>query len=57
MKVVINMGKIDFYNRGRKDWPVTIEIELRIEDKNEPVLAISANVWKHLRSDIYMGGQ
>jgi len=44
MKVVINMGKIDFYNRGRKDWPVTIEIELRIEDKNEPVLAISANV-------------
>lgn len=57
MKAVINMGKIDFCNRGRKDCPVKIEIELRIKDENKFILSICAYVWNPFCSDIYMGGQ
>ena len=57
MKAVINMGKIDFCNRGRKDCPVKIEIELRVKDENKPVLTICANVLSPIRNGIYMSGQ
>lgn len=56
MKRIINMGKIDYLNCGRKINKVTIEIELKEEEKGK-VLSISGNVWNNRETDILMGGQ
>lgn len=42
MKAIINMGKIDYLNRGRKE--CLVEIELSVKDENKPVLTICTDV-------------
>lgn len=56
MKTIIEFGKIDYHNRGKKINLVTIEMELKETDKG-PVFTASANVWNSEGSDIDMGGQ
>ena len=54
------LGKIDFMNRNKKDCPVEIFVTLSDKTKKDiyyKELSISANVWNHTHSDIYMGGQ
>lgn len=73
MKKTFNFGKIDYMNRGKKDCAVDITIELeekggkKVFDRdgnftgeycNKYVeFTASGNIWNHLHSDIYCGGQ
>ena len=56
MKKVFKFGKIAFYG-SRKINLVTVEIELKENEKNQVVFTASANVWNNLKTDIIMGGQ
>jgi hypothetical protein len=57
MKKIINLGKIDYNNTGKKANAVDIEIELK-EDKNGlPVFTACGNIWNNIKTDIYSGGQ
>lgn len=52
----IDLGKVDYNGTGRKANRVTLDV--RIEDRRgEPELSIMGNVWNHLGTDIYSGGQ
>lgn len=43
---IFNFGKIDYWNRGRKDCPVEVEICLYIDKtKNEEVFTASGKSW------------
>ena len=70
---VFDFGKIDYMNRGRKDCPVSVTIELR-ECGGEEVLtrdgkstgeycnkyiefSASGNIWNRMHTDVYRGGQ
>ena len=72
-KKVFEFEKIDYMDRGRKDCPVSVTVELR-ECGGEEVLtrdgkptgeycnkyiefSASGNIWNHLHTDIYRGGQ
>ena len=73
MKKTFNFGKIDYMNRGRKDCAVDVTISLeerggeKVLDKdgnftgdycNKYVeFTACGNIWNHLHSDIYSGGQ
>ena len=57
MKKVIEFGKIDIYGIGRKINPVTIKVELREEESDEPVFSVCGDVWNCKKTDIVMGGQ
>ena len=52
----IELGKFDYFQHGRKDCPVTVEITLRQTDKGVE-LSMCGNVWNAIRTDIYSGGQ
>ena len=53
---VIELGKIDFNNSGRKINAVDVEIELRDTNKG-PELSICGNIWNSRHTDIVRGGQ
>lgn len=55
MKKIIEFGKIDFNGIGRKINLVTVELNLKGEEK--PAFTVSANVWNSKKTDILMGGQ
>lgn len=55
MKKIIEFGKIDFNGTGRKINLVTVEVNLKGEEK--PVFSVCANVWNSKKTDILMGGQ
>lgn len=78
MKKIINFGKIDYTNSGKKNCTVEIEIELKqrggeptftidpVTKKHIPTgrttpiyqeLSICGDIWNHLHTDIYCGGQ
>lgn len=56
MHRTISFGKIDWYDRGRKDCRVTGELRLTESDKG-PCFAASAEVWNPHGTDIVCGGQ
>ena len=56
MKKVLDFGKIDYNNSGRKNCKVTIEVELREKEKGLS-LAISGNIWNPRGTDCYSCGQ
>ena len=70
---VFDFGKIDYMDRGRKDCPVSVTVELR-ECGGEKVVtrdgkstgehcnkyiefSVCGDIWNHLHTDIYCGGQ
>lgn len=57
MKKKIEFGKIDFCGTGRKNNDVDVEIELRQKEDGKKVLLICGNIWNHIHTDIYCGGQ
>ena len=69
MKTTLNLGKIDYYQTGRKLNLVTIDIELTkkvigetIDHQKLPntegyVLSISGNIWNSRKTDVCSGGQ
>lgn len=69
-KATIPFGKVDYFNRGRKDCPVEIDIEIRrkgtktvkIDGENVKVddgaeLSICGAIWNHIHTDCYSCGQ
>lgn len=52
IKKVIDFGKVDYLNNGRKDCPVTVEVDL-VDGR----LSITGNVWNARKTDCYLGGQ
>lgn len=56
MKKTFNFGKIDYHNRGRKDCPVTVEVELR-EREQGPELSICGTIWNRTKTNCYTAGQ
>ena len=56
MKRILNFGKIDLNNTGRKINKVTIEIELR-QNNGIDTLSICGNVWNQKQTDTVLGGQ
>ena len=70
---VFDFGKIDYMDRGRKDCPVSVTVELRecggekvitqdgksTEEHCNKYIEFSAcgDIWNHLHTDIYRGGQ
>lgn len=56
MKVKRFLGKVDYFKNGRKNCPVYLEWELKNKE-NGIVFSMSADVWNHIGSDIYTGGQ
>jgi hypothetical protein len=57
MKRIIEFGKVDYNRSGRRNCPVTVEIELTDEPGKGPVLSVCGNIWNPRKSDIYSGGQ
>lgn len=55
MQRIIEFGKIDYNGIGRRINLVTLEINLKGEEK--PVFTVCANVWNSKKTDILMGGQ
>lgn len=51
-----NIGKIDYYGRGRKINPVTVEVELTEKD-GKPCFSASATVYNQSKTDIIVCGQ
>lgn len=47
MKKIIEFGKVDYMNRGRKDCPVTVEIEIR-QRGGEKTFTIDPTTKKHI---------
>jgi hypothetical protein len=56
MERTYSFGKIDYNGTGRKNNLVTVEVELKQTDKGEEFTACG-NIWNHIKSDIYSGGQ
>lgn len=48
----LSFGKVDYNRSGRKNCLVTVDVELK-----DGTLSICGNVWNHLKSDTYLGGQ
>lgn len=57
MERIIELGKIDYLKIGKKINLVTLEIELRNDEKNRPVFSVCGNVWDNRKKDILIGGQ
>lgn len=72
MKKTFNFGKIDYMERGRKDCAVEVTIELcecggeEVVKNGKPTgehcnkyieFSASGNIWNHMHTDIYCGGQ
>ena len=57
MKKTFNFGKVDGYGNGRKTCLVTVDIELKNDEKGRPVFTASGDVWNNLKTDIIQGGQ
>ena len=57
MKNTISFGKVDAENKGRKRNEITVDIELRKNNKGQEVFSVSADVWNNIHTDIIMGGQ
>lgn len=55
-KKTIDFGKIDYNNTGIKRNAVKLDIALKIED-GKAIFTASGEVWNHINTDIYMGGQ
>ena len=55
MQKIIEFGKIDFNGTGRKINLVTLEINLKGEEK--PIFTVSAYVWNSKKTDTLIGGQ
>lgn len=51
-----NLGKIDYYGRGRKINPVTVEVTLK-ENDGKPCFSASATVYNQTKTDILACGQ
>jgi hypothetical protein len=51
MKRTISFGKIAYYGY-RKVNEVEVEIELRLNEENKPVLSICGNIWNRIHSNI-----
>lgn len=51
-----NIGKIDYYGRGRKINPVTVEVTLKEKD-GKPCFSASATVYNQTKTDILTCGQ
>lgn len=56
MKRTFNFGKIDYYNNGRKENLVTVEMEYKT-DGCKKRFSVSANVWNGIHTDTVAGGQ
>ena len=54
MKRTISFGKIAYYGNRKEN---EVEIELRLNEENKPVLSICGNIWNRIHSDILAGGQ
>ena len=57
MKKVFNFGKIDYNKTGRNVNLVTVEMELKENNDSLPIFSVRGNIWNHIKSDIYSGGQ
>lgn len=51
-----DIGKIDYYGRGRKINPVTVEVELTEKD-GKPCFSAMAMVYNQTKTDTVAGGQ
>ena len=54
---VLEFGKIDYAENGRKAYPVEIEMELRKSEDNEIEFTASGGVWNTKRTDYVCCGQ
>lgn len=57
MKKIFDLGKIDYYGRGRRINKVTIEIRLNATKEGKPVFSASGNIWNGRETDAVCGGQ
>lgn len=57
MRKVIELGKIDYNNTGRRNHAVDVEIELQEKDNGEKVFSARGNIWNTMHTDIVCGGQ
>lgn len=51
-----DFGKIDYYGRGRKINPVTVEVELTVKD-GKPCFSAMGMVYNQSKTDTVAGGQ
>lgn len=56
MKKTIELGKIDYNESGRKNCPVSIEIELKDTEEGK-VFSASGCIWNPKKTDCYSMGQ
>ena len=56
-KRTFSFGKVDYIKSGRKNCPVEVTIELRKEKNGEYEFSACGDIWNHIHSDIYCGGQ
>ena len=56
MKRTFDFGKIDYYNNGRKENLVTVEMEYKT-DGDKKRFSVSASVWNRIHTGIVAGGQ
>ena len=52
MKKIIQFGKVDYLNNGKKNCLVEVEINF-----NGITFTSSGTIWNHLKTDCYSGGQ
>jgi len=52
-----SFGKVDYLGIDQKTCEVTISMELREKEQGQKVLSICGEIWNHIKSDIYSGGQ
>lgn len=57
MRKRFNLGKIDYSGRGRKAYPVELEVELREDNFERPVFSVCGTVWNTKHTDCVCGGQ
>ena len=57
MKKTFSFGKIAYRNPNVRNNPVTVEVEWKPNNSGRMVFTASGDVWNHLHTDIYMGGQ
>lgn len=57
MNMTYHFGKIDYNGTGRKINAVDIEIKLDEKEPGKPVFTACGNIWNHIHTDIYCGGQ
>jgi hypothetical protein len=56
MRRTLQLGKVDYYGRGRRINAVDIEVELK-EQKGTTELSICGEIWNAPHTDIVSGGQ